>query len=140
MSRPTSRRSPLGNVPIMARSSGRIVALGNGSGARNSIHPLAPWPPMAMPEIAGEPGRRRIGKQIHVVCKIAVGDALLKERDQPIAPRALVRAFQARILGHDGAIRPAAHIGGGGQIDVAENGRHDHAEGTDRDQRQAERR
>ena len=41
MSRPTSRRSPPGNVSSIARNSGRLLALGNGSGARNSIHPLA---------------------------------------------------------------------------------------------------
>ena len=62
----------------------------------------------------------------------------------------LVQAANAsQIIGFDGtfwtneelrAIRPAAHIGGGGQVDVAENGRHDHAEGPDRDQRQPERR
>src|SRR6202022_899663 len=67
---------------------------------------------------------------IGAVFKTCIGDALLDQGDQPIAPRSLVSALQTQILGHDCTIRSAAHIGGGGQVNVAENGRRDHAEGT----------
>jgi hypothetical protein len=75
---------------------------------------------------------------IDVVRKTFVDDALLNQGDHPIAPRSLVSAVQAQIIGHDCTIRPATDIRGGGQVDVAENGRHDHAEDPDRDQRHPE--
>ncbi len=54
---PTSRRSPLGNVSSIARSSGRFVALGNGSGARNSVHPLAAVTVDGHTEVATQSGQ-----------------------------------------------------------------------------------
>ena len=91
-------------------------------------------------EVAGERSERCIDENIDVICKALVGDALFDQGDQTVAARSFVGGLQIRNLRHDGAIRSAAHIGRGGEIDVAEQRRHDQAEGGDRDQRQLERR
>src|SRR4029453_1640850 len=84
---PTSRRSRLGNVPSMARSSGPVCRIGHRL-RRAKLYPSFGcrghrWPYL---QIAGQRDRGRIGQDVHVVCKTAVGDAFLDQGDQPIAP------------------------------------------------------
>jgi hypothetical protein len=90
-------------------------------------------------DIAGEPGQRRIGEEIHAAVETSVGDAPFDRGDQRVASAAVPRGQQQRTFRRDRAVRPVVRVGDGRPIDVGEQGEHDRAENADRDQRQLER-
>ncbi len=89
-----------------------------------------------LPEIAGQHVLPWVDEQVDVIGKAWVGEVPADQRHQAVAPRAFIGFRQARNLGGDLAVRAAADIGGGREIDIGEDRRRDDAKGADRDQRE----